>query len=70
MNEKSEKQRVKHRKHSPEFKDRALVRAETEGVSQAAKNLSRIVSYRKRDNIELSHKIKRIYDDHKHRCVL
>lgn len=39
MNEKSENQRVKRRKYSPEFKDRALLRAETEGIAQVAKDL-------------------------------
>ena len=39
MNKKPEKQAVKRRKYSPEFKDRALLRAETEGVSQVANDL-------------------------------
>ena len=44
MKEKTEKQSVKRRKYSPEFKDRALVRGETEGVFQVAKDLGMAAS--------------------------
>ncbi len=39
MNEEPKNQRVKRRKYSPEFKDRALVRAKEEGIAQVAKDL-------------------------------
>lgn len=39
MNENSPKQRKKHQKYSPQFKDQALERAEKEGVPRAAKDL-------------------------------
>jgi len=39
MNENNPKQRKKHQKYSPQFKDQALERAEKAGVPQAAKDL-------------------------------
>jgi len=39
MNEENTKQKQNRRKFSPEFKDQILVRAETDGVAQVAKDL-------------------------------
>ena len=39
MNENNPKQRKKHQKYSPQFKDQAIERAEKVGVPQAAKDL-------------------------------